>query len=159
MGMFVYGHLWQMSAISWLLDLLGVGGVIPDWHRESMCLGSLPLEIVLKNSLNIINQLNTGGALILNILYSAYLSLVKTQTGHILRSCTPPGVGLQMCLVQSVPFTTKVVSSNPDHGEVYSIQQYVIKFVGYLQLVGGFLRVLQFPSPIKLTPHDITEIL
>ena len=123
-----------------------------------MCLGILPLEIVLKNSLNIINQLNTGGALILNI-YSAYLSLVKTQTGHILRSCTPPGVGLQMCLVQSVPFTTKVVSSNPDHGEVYSIQKYVIKFVGYLQLVGGFLRVLQFPSPIKLTPHDITEIL
>jgi len=31
--------------------------------------------------------------------------------------------------MQSVPNTTKVVSSNPDHGEVYSIQHYVIKFV------------------------------
>jgi hypothetical protein len=29
--------------------------------------------------------------------------------------------------VQSVPFTTKVVSSNPVQGEVYSIQHYVIK--------------------------------
>jgi hypothetical protein len=31
--------------------------------------------------------------------------------------------------VQSVPITTKVVSSKPVHGEVYSIQHYVIKFV------------------------------
>ena len=31
--------------------------------------------------------------------------------------------------VYSVSFTTKVVSSSPAHGEVYSIQQYVIKFV------------------------------
>ena len=31
--------------------------------------------------------------------------------------------------VQSVPITTKVVSSNTFHGEVYSIQHYVIKFV------------------------------
>jgi hypothetical protein len=30
---------------------------------------------------------------------------------------------------QSVPITTNVVSSNPAHGEVYSIQHYVIKFV------------------------------
>jgi hypothetical protein len=33
---------------------------------------------------------------------------------------------------------------------VYSIKLYVIKFVSYLQQVGGFLRVLQFPPPIKL---------
>ena len=32
--------------------------------------------------------------------------------------------------VQSVPITIKIVSSNPVHGEVYSIQRYVIKFVG-----------------------------
>jgi len=30
-------------------------------------------------------------------------------------------------------------------------QHYVIKFVSDLQQVGGFLRVFQFPSPIKLT--------
>jgi hypothetical protein len=49
--------------------------------------------------------------------------------------------------VQSVPITTKVVSLNSAHGEVYSIQQYVIKFVSDLQQVGGFLH------------HNITEIL
>ena len=50
--------------------------------------------------------------------------------------------------VQSVPITTNVVSSNPTHGEVYSIQNYVIKFVSDFRQVGGFLR---FPPPIKLT--------
>jgi hypothetical protein len=53
--------------------------------------------------------------------------------------------------VQSVPITTNVVSSNPAHGEVYSIHHYVFKFVSYLRQVGGFHRVLQFPSPLKLT--------
>ena len=36
-------------------------------------------------------------------------------------------------------------------GEVYSIQYYVIKFVSDLRQVGGFLLVLLFPPPIKLT--------
>jgi hypothetical protein len=41
------------------------------------------------------------------------------------------------------------VSSNRAHGEVYSIQHYVIKFVSFLSQVGGFLRVLRFlPSAI-----------
>ena len=53
--------------------------------------------------------------------------------------------------VQSVSITTKVVSSNPVHGEVYSIQHYVIKIVNDLRQVGGFLPVLRFPPPIKLT--------
>jgi hypothetical protein len=34
--------------------------------------------------------------------------------------------------VQSVPITTKVVSLNLIHGEVYSIQHYVMKFVSDL---------------------------
>jgi len=46
---------------------------------------------------------------------------------------------------------TKVVSSNPVHGEVYSIQHYVIKFVSDLRQLGAFLRLLRFPPPIKLT--------
>jgi hypothetical protein len=53
--------------------------------------------------------------------------------------------------VQSVPITTNVVNLNPVHGEVYLIQHYVIKFVSDLRQVSGFLRVLWFPSPIKLT--------
>ena len=47
--------------------------------------------------------------------------------------------------------TTKVVSSNPVHDEVYSIQHDVLKFVSDLGQVGGFLWVLQFLPPIKLT--------
>jgi hypothetical protein len=50
--------------------------------------------------------------------------------------------------IQSVPITTKVVSSNPAHDEVYSIQYYVIKFVSDLRLFCGFRRILQFPPLI-----------
>jgi hypothetical protein len=50
--------------------------------------------------------------------------------------------------VQSLSITTKVVSSNPAHDEVYSIHHYVIKFVSYLRQVGGFLRLLRIPLPI-----------
>jgi hypothetical protein len=53
-------------------------------------------------------------------------------------------------LMQSVPITTKVVSLNPVHGDVYSIH-YVIKFVNDLLQVSGFLRVFLFPQLIKLT--------
>ena len=35
--------------------------------------------------------------------------------------------------------------------EVYSIQHYVIMFVTDLRQIGGFLRVLRFPPPIKRT--------
>jgi hypothetical protein len=35
--------------------------------------------------------------------------------------------------VQSVHIASKVVSSNPAHGEVYSIEHYVIKFVSDLR--------------------------
>ena len=36
-------------------------------------------------------------------------------------------------------------------GEVYSMQHYMIKFVSDLLQVGGFQRVLCFPTPVKLT--------
>jgi hypothetical protein len=51
----------------------------------------------------------------------------------------------------SVHITTNVVNSYPAHGEVYSIQHYVIKCVSDLRQVDGFLHVLRFPPPIKLT--------
>jgi hypothetical protein len=53
--------------------------------------------------------------------------------------------------MQSVPINTNVVSSNPTHGGMYSMQHYLIKFVSDLLQVGGFLGVLRFPPPIKLT--------
>ena len=44
-----------------------------------------------------------------------------------------------------------IVRSNLDHCELNSIQHYVIKFVSELRQVRGFLSVLHFPPPIKLT--------
>ena len=39
--------------------------------------------------------------------------------------CGRDGMDLQLP-VQSIPITTYIVSSNPAHGQVYSIQHYVI---------------------------------
>jgi len=61
--------------------------------------------------------------------------------------------------VQSVPFTTKAVSSIPVHSEVYSIQHYVIKFVSDLQQVWWFSPGTSVSSTNKTDRHDITEIL
>ena len=49
--------------------------------------------------------------------------------------------------MQSVAIITNVVRSNPDRGEVHSIQQYVIKFGSDIRQVSGFLRVFRFPPP------------
>lgn len=54
------------------------------------------------------------------------------------------------CIMQSVQITTIVESSNSAHGEVYSMQNCVLWFVGVLQLVGGFLWIFQFASTIEL---------
>jgi hypothetical protein len=71
--------------------------------------------------------------------------LVKNKTGTIKE------MQVLQLPVQSVHITTKVVSSNHIHGEVYSIHHYVIKFVSDLLSVSGFLQVFWFPPPIKLT--------
>ena len=42
-----------------------------------------------------------------------------------------------------------IVSLNPT--QVYLIPQYMVEFVGDLQQISGFLWVLRFPLPIKLT--------
>ena len=46
---------------------------------------------------------------------------------------------------------TYLESSNLTFGEVYLIQHYVIKFVSGLRQISGFLQVLWFLPPIKLT--------
>ena len=56
-------------------------------------------------------------------------------------------------------FVCDLLSSNPVHGEVYSIQHFRIKLVSDLRQVSGFLQALRFPSTIKTDRHDITEIL
>jgi hypothetical protein len=60
--------------------------------------------------------------------------------------------------VQSVPITTKVVSLSPVHGEVYSIQHYVIKFVSDLRRVNGFFPVLRFPATEMLLKVAVNTI-
>ena len=62
-------------------------------------------------------------------------------------------------LVQSIPITTKVVSSNHVHGEVYSIQHNVMKFVSDLRQVGGFFPSTPVSPTNKADRHAITEIL
>ena len=44
--------------------------------------------------------------------------------------------------MQSVHIITNVASSNPAHGEVYSMKHYVIKLVSYMRQVVGFIRSL-----------------
>ena len=61
--------------------------------------------------------------------------------------------------MKSVPITTKVVSSNPAHDEVYTIQHCMLKFVGDLRQVRGF----PLGNPVffanKTDRYDLTEIL
>jgi hypothetical protein len=65
------------------------------------------------------------------------------------------GRGGGVIFIQVTGILQKIIAKTLDLyllcGEVYSIQYYVIKFVSDLQQVGGFLQVLRFPSPIKLT--------
>ena len=57
--------------------------------------------------------------------------------------------------VQSVPITTKVMSSNPVHGDVYSIQYYVRQL---LATGRWFSSGTPVSSTNKTDHHDITEI-
>jgi hypothetical protein len=59
-------------------------------------------------------------------------------------------VGFTTTYITSV-YHHYVLSSNPTYYEMYSLQHYVMKFVGDLRHVCSFLWVLRFPPPIKLT--------
>jgi hypothetical protein len=58
-----------------------------------------------------------------------------------------------------VSITIKVVSSHPFHGEVYSIQHHVIKFVSDLPRAGGFSPGTPVSSTNKTDRQDITGLL
>jgi hypothetical protein len=51
--------------------------------------------------------------------------------------------------MQSVPITTDVCEFETRSG--LGVQHDVMKFVSNLRQIGGFLWVLRFPPPIKLT--------
>jgi hypothetical protein len=59
-----------------------------------------------------------------------------------------------------VPNTTNIVSLNPTHGEVYSIQHYVIKYVSdFCQAGQWFSPGTPVSSTNKTDHHNIAEIL
>ena len=66
---------------------------------------------------------------------------------------------LNVMPVQSVPITNKVVSSNRVHGEMYSIQHYVIKICQWLATGQWFSQGTPVFSTNKTDRHNITEIL
>jgi hypothetical protein len=61
--------------------------------------------------------------------------------------------------MQSMPITTKVVSSNPAHGKVYSIQHYVKKVCQLLAAGQWFSPCTPVSSVNKTDRHEIAEIL
>jgi len=102
-------------------------------------------------------------------MFLLHFVLVKTFGDVNLLICTP--FPINICLsqcdkmlicrvaMQSEPTTSNVVSSNPVHGEVNSIQHYVINFVSDLRQVGGFFPGTPVSSANRTDRHDITEIL
>ena len=70
--------------------------------------------------------------------------------GYFRASCLPFLLYV-LTFFNHLSIATKAVSSNPVPCEVYSIQRYAIKFVSDLRQVGGFLWILRFPPPIRLT--------
>ena len=80
-----------------------------------------------------------------NTFFFYRMALISRRTSHSLYTW-------------SVPITTKVVSSNPVRGEVYSIQHYVMKFV-WPATGRWFSPCTLVSSTNKTDRHDITEIL
>jgi len=71
----------------------------------------------------------------------------------IVITTTPLSSGCRSFDRMVVRFTTTYAISTYHHYnyQFKAIQHYVIKFVSDLLQVGGFLWVVRFPSPIKLT--------
>ena len=79
-----------------------------------------------------------GGAMFIWVLsyisnvHIALLQIMSMMVSRFIIYFRGTAVDLQLP-VQLVPITTKVVSSNPAHGDMNSIQHYVIKFVSDLR--------------------------
>ena len=91
------------------------------------------------------NVLNYVVKFIIKILIQWMFCVYRQDCLHVVVTSLP------FFPMQSVPITTKVASSNPAHGEVYSMQHYVIKFVSDLRQISSFCLGLRFTLPIKLT--------
>ena len=92
-----------------------------------------------------------NNSLMIKVMWPVYLwCITSLQNCWIDKYCTLYNK-FGLCTNGTWYCDTKVVSSNPAHGEVYSIQHHVIKFVSDLRQVGDFLQVFRFHPPRKLT--------
>jgi hypothetical protein len=124
--------------------------------------------MVILSVVHIAQQVLTMERIIIYLRHSDYFLLItlssiniscKAEYYNIIRFQSLKGVVvvvnvLQLDLwlpFQSVTITSNAMSSSPVHGEVYSIQQYVITRFSDLRQVGDFHWVLRFPPPMKLT--------
>ena len=80
---------------------------------------------------------------------NTFRKFLKGSEGPSWRDCMV--VGFTTTYAISAYDTTKIVSSNAVHDEVYSIQHYVIKFASDFRQFSDFLRVFRYPQPVKLT--------
>ena len=68
------------------------------------------------------------------------------------RGCDRMVVGfITTCMYAISAYRHQSCEFEPRSWEMYSIQHYVIKFVSDMRQVGGFVRALRFPPPVKLT--------
>jgi hypothetical protein len=57
----------------------------------------------------------------------------------------------RMIVGVTTTFANRSITTEFESRSGRGVQHYVIQFVSDLRLVGGFLRVLRFPPPIKMT--------
>ena len=108
------------------------------------------------------------------IIYKSMNYKIKLLIRNFYHTCNmifwkcPESCGFLTCVIWDQHYLGKVVLktiyiycrlSHQAHGEVYSIQLYVIKVVSDLRQISGFLLIFWVSSTHKTDRHDITEIL
>ena len=107
---------------------------------------------------NAADELSCGMLTVINSVWEIFLFLYKRKLFERIMAwkvrCGHDRMVIILDLqlpVQSVPNHHLCCEFKSCSGEVYLIQHYMIKFVRDLRHVGGLLRLLRFPPPIKLT--------
>ena len=132
----------NFSVISWLTDYLGMGGGEEIPFRYIRCVSG---------------NINTWDKL----RWASVHEPTSVMCRLVFRSLRQPNYshtfgrwdrrGRDRILLGFTTTYASSVSSNPAHGEVCSLQHYVVNFVSDLREVGGFLWVFLFSPPIKIT--------
>ena len=108
--------------------------------------------------LNILMLLNKWGTIHWTFLHNLVPigpKVSKREDDHCGHDC----MVVEITTTCAMLITTNVVSLNPFHGEVYSIQHYVIKFFRWLVAGLWFIPFTPVSSTNKTDCLDITKIL